>query len=149
MSKQLLDFKASVPANQFGSITPIPLPITPGVLLADLGIFIVPPVPQPNRVDLKGTIGLNSITAASPTVTIRIFRLNDNTGPGVEIFNKRLTVEGSANTELIYTASFSTIDFNVAPTSGFVVYQLFAESSAVGTVTVVGPVTFTGLAVAL
>ena len=35
-------------------------------------------------------------------------------------------------TEQFYTSSFSTIDFNVAPTTGFVVYQLFAQIAAAG-----------------
>ena len=84
MSNNLLDYKASVPTSTIGGIAPIVIPVSPGIQLADLGIFIVPPVPPTNRVDLKGTVGLEGI-AGNPIVTLKIFRLTDGISPGIEI----------------------------------------------------------------
>ncbi|ULO07310.1 exosporium protein C [Paenibacillus sp. 19GGS1-52] len=145
----LLDYKASVPSNAKGGTAPVILPVSPGILLADLGIFIVPPVPAINRVELKGTLGLQGISG-NPIVTLRIFRLDNNVAPGIQIFTKVLNVEAAALTEMFYTASFSTIDFNVPATTGFVVYRLTGEIAAAGnTANVVGPITFTGLAIGI
>ncbi|OLS34055.1 hypothetical protein [Bacillus sp. MRMR6] len=146
MPEIILDYKASEPSNQTGGVPAFPLPVG-GIQLADLGIFIVPPVPATNRIELKGTIGIQALTG-TPVVIFRIFRQADGVGPEVEIFNKRVTPE-PAPAEAFYTVSFSTIDFNVAASSGFIVYRLRGEVLSVpaGTVNVVGPVTFTGLAV--
>ena len=146
MSEIVLDYKASVPSNQTGGLPAFALPVG-GTELADLGIFIVPPVPATNRIELKGTVGMQALTG-TPVVLLRIFRLDNGMGPAVEIFNKRFTPE-PAPAEAFYTASFHTIDFNVAAASGFIVYRLTGEilPAPVGTVNVVGPVTFTGLAI--
>jgi hypothetical protein len=147
MPEIFLDYKASVPSGQTGGIAPIPLPAAPGVQLADLGIFIVSPVPAQNRIELKGTIGFQVLTGR-PIALFRIFRLADGTPPGVEIFNKRLTPE-PAPSESFYTVSYQMIDFNVAAATGFIVYRLTGEIINLpgNTANVVGPITFTGLAV--
>lgn len=147
MSVVILDYKASVPDNQTGGVPPIILPGSPGTQLADLGEFIIPPVPALNRIELKGTIGLQALTG-TPIVIFRIFRLANGAPPSVEIFNKRLTPE-IAPAESFYTVSFSTIDFNVSASTGFIVYQLTGEIANTGanTASVIGPVTFTGLAI--
>jgi hypothetical protein len=147
MPEIVLDYKASEPSNQTGGVPAFALPVSPGIQLADLGIFIVPPVPATNRIELKGTVGLQALTG-TPVVVFRIFRLTNGVGPAVEIFNERFKPE-PAPAEAFYTASFHTIDFNVAASSGFIVYQLTGEvlPAPVGTVNVVGPVTFTGLAI--
>jgi hypothetical protein len=142
-----LDYKASVPSNMTGGVPAIALPGAPGVQLADLGIFIPPPVPMPNRVELKGTLGIQALTG-TPLAVFRIFRLANGIGPGVQIFNKEQTLE-PAPAEAFYTLSFLMIDFNVSASTGFIVYRLTGElSNPIGnTANVVGPVTFTGLAV--
>jgi len=147
MSNDLLDYKASVPSSTSGGIAPIALPAAPAsIQLADLGIFIVPPVPSSNRIELKGTVGLQALTGNS-NVVLRIFRLADGVSPGLEIFNKTLTAE-SAPAETFYTASFSTIDFNVSASTGFIVYNLTGEvTSAETSASVIGPIAFTGLAI--
>jgi hypothetical protein len=145
MPEIILDYKASEPSNQTGGAPAIPLPAA-GVQLADLGLFIQPPIPATNRIELKGTVGLQALTGA-PVVFFRIFRQANGVGPDVEIFNKRFTPE-PAPAESFYTVSFSTIDFNVAAASGFIVYKLRGEvlAAPVGTANVIGPITFTGLA---
>ncbi len=147
MAEILLDYKSSVPSNQTNGTPPFPLPVTPGIQLADLGIFITPPVPATNRIELKGTVGLQAVTGA-PVVFLRIFRQVNGMGPEVEIFNTRFTPE-PAPFEEFYTASFDTIDFNVTAASGFIVYRLTGEvlAAPAGTVNVVGPISFTGLAI--
>ncbi|MDN8592601.1 hypothetical protein Q0V21_28165 [Paenibacillus sp. 11B] len=143
----LLDYKASVPSNQIGGIADIPLTVSPGVQLADLGIFITPPIPAVNRVELKGTLGLQGISG-NPIVTVTITRLPDNIGPGSVIFTKQINIEAQALTEIFYTSSFSTIDFNVTSATGLIVYTLTAQIAAAGNVAnVVGPITFTGMAI--
>lgn len=146
MPEIILDYKASEPSNQTGGTPAIPL--TPaGVQLADLGIFFTPPGPATNRIELKGTVGLQALTG-TPVVFLRIFRQANGVGPDVEIFNKEFTPE-IAPAETFYTISFSTIDFNVAASSGFIVYKLRGEvlAAPVGTANVIGPITFTGLAI--
>jgi hypothetical protein len=142
-----LDYKASEPSNSTGGVPAFPLPGSPGVQLADLGIFIAPPVPAVNRIELKGTVGVQAVTG-TPIVIFRIFRLPNGIGPGLEIFNKEQTME-PAPAESFYTMSFLMIDFNVVASTGFIQYVLRGEvSNPVGnTANVVGPVTFTGLAV--
>jgi len=152
MAEIILDYKATVPSNGIGGVIPsgvlpAPLGASPGIQLANLGIFIAPPVPQPNRVELKGTVGVQA-TAGTPIVVFRLFRQPDGAGPLVQIFNKQFTAE-PAPAESLYTMSFHTIDFNVNAASGFIVYYLTGEvANAPGsTATVTGPVTFTALAI--
>jgi hypothetical protein len=147
MPETFLDYKASVPSSRTGGVPPIALPAPPGTQLADLGISIVPPVPAVNRIELKGTLGLQALTG-TPIVIFRIFRQATGAGPQVEIFNKRITPE-PAPAESFYTMSFLTIDFNVAASNGFIIYRLTGEVANLpgNTASVVGPVTFTGLAV--
>ncbi|UQD51861.1 exosporium protein C [Bacillus methanolicus] len=146
MPEIILDYKASEPSNQTGVVPAFALPVG-GTQLADLGIFIVPPVPAINRIELKGTVGLQALTG-TPVVFLRIFRQVNGMGPDVEIFNARFTPEPSP-AEAFYTASFLTIDFNVSAATGFIIYKLRGEilAAPAGTVNVVGPVSFTGLAV--
>lgn len=147
MPEIILDYKASEPSNQTGGAPAFSLPVSPGIILADLGLFIVPPVPATNRIELKGTVGIQAVTG-TPIVVFRIFRLANGVGPAVEVFNKQITAEPSP-AEAFYTVSFSTVDFNVAASSGFIVYQLTGEvlPAPAGTVNVVGPITCTGMAV--
>lgn len=146
MAEVILDYKASEPSSFTNGGAPVPLPLA-GVQLADLGIFIAPPIPVSNRVELKGTVGIQALSG-NPVVTFRIFRLTDGIGPGVEIFNKRLTAE-PAPAESFYTVSFHMIESDVAAASGFIVYQLFGEvtNAPAGTASAIGPITFTGLAI--
>lgn len=145
MPEIFLDYKASEPRSVVGA--PTALPGTPGIQLADLGIFIAPPVTSPNRIELKGTIGLQALTG-NPIVVFRIFRLSDGVPPGIQIFNKQQTLE-PAPAESFFTISLHMIDFNVPASTGFIVYRLTGEISNFpgNTASVVGPVVFTGLAV--
>lgn len=133
MTVQILDYKASVPNNSIGGT--IAVPTAPSsVQLADLGLFLVPPAPASNRVELKATVGLFVTSGAVAQVVLRIFR------DGNLIFT---TQQGLDTNEDLYTVTFQAIDFNVA--SGFHVYTLTAELLA-GVAVVDGPVVFSGLA---
>jgi hypothetical protein len=149
MPEIILDYKASQPSNQTGGTPAFPLPVSPalGIQLADLGIFMMPPIPTINRIELKGTVGLQAVSG-TPVVEFQLTRQPDGVGPEIEIFNKRFTLE-PAPAEGFYTASFHTIDFNADAASGFIVYRLRGRvlDVPVGVVNVVGPITFTGIAV--
>lgn len=139
MAEQILDFKASEPANGQTGFTPVAIPVAPiaPVQLADLGISLSfsPPAPTTNRVELVATVGVRA--SAASQLRFRILR------DGSEIFN---TVEGVESFEGFYTVTFETIDFNVP--LGFHTYTLDAQIiSATGNAQVVGPITFSGLAV--
>lgn len=138
MTEQILDFKASEPAN--GPIAPIPIPVAPvaPVPLADLGIFlsVSPPAPASNRVELVATVGVQALTG---TLRIQFRILRD----GSEIFN---TVQGVESAfESFWTVTFETVDFYVP--LGFHTYTVNAQLITGGTAQVVGPITFSGLAV--
>lgn len=147
MPEIILDYKASQPSNQIGGTSAFALPVTPGVELTDLGIFIVPPVPAVNRIELKGTVGLQALSG-TPIVRFWITRQEEGLGQEIEIFNKQFTPE-PAPAEAFYTASFHTIDFNATSANGFIVYRLKGEvlPALASTVNVVGPITFTGTAI--
>lgn len=156
LAEQILDMKSSVPRNT--SSVPILIPPTPvGVsagtikysiasgtfLQADLGMFLNPLTPT-NRVVLSGTIGIQSPPSPVAQIIIRIFKSTDSLTLGTQIFSTQLGTEGSF--EGSYTASFETTDFNT--TTQFSVYNLTIEvvPPSFGSLNVVGPVTFQGIA---
>lgn len=98
----------------------------------------IPVNAQPNRVELVATVGVRGITGIAQ-ILFRIFR------DGREIFN---TIQGieSAGSEQNYAVTFQSIDRNVS--SGNHVYTVTAENQTANTrVDVVGPISFSGLAV--
>jgi len=137
MAEKILDYKASVP-NSNTSTALIPIPASPtNVQLADLGLFLSSPVPMPNRVRLIATIGIHNLSNDVVQVLFRVFR------DGNEIFNTQQGLEDGFS-ERNYTVSLQALDFNVS--SGFHKYTLTAEGLTLGDV-VIGPITFTGLAI--
>lgn len=98
----------------------------------------IPVNAQPNRVELVATVGVRGITGIAQ-ILFRIFR------DGREIFN---TIQGieSAGSEQNYVVTFQAIDRNLR--SGNHVYTVTAENQTANTrVDVVGPISFSGLAV--
>lgn len=139
MAEQILDYKASVP-NSTASSTLITVPLSPSnVQLADLGLFLTPPVPMPNRVRLIATVGIQNLSNTIQQVVFRVFR------DGNPIFSTQQGLE-PPDDEQFYTVSMQALDFNVP--SGFHVYTLTVErlTATAGDV-VVGPITFTCLAI--
>jgi hypothetical protein len=152
LANVILDYKASVPDNQFGGVAAISIPQIPTQLqVADLGMFLseLTPSAASNRVYLSADVGINSQLGSifNNAVFLRIYR------DGVEIFN---TTVGLQNTPSLpahdYNITLNTIDEGVS--FGFHVYQLTVQAvianSNPGLFTmaqVVGPVTFSGLAV--
>jgi len=93
---------------------------------------------QPNRVELVATVGVRGVTGIAQ-ILFRIFR------DGTEIFNTRQGIE-SAGSERNYAVTFQAIDRNVR--SGSHLYTVTAENlTANARADVVGPVSFSGLAV--
>lgn len=139
MAEQILNYKASEPSNATGGIAAIPIPASPAnTVLADLGIFLAPPAPQPNRVRLIATVSLQTTAIGVDQILFRIFR------DGNQIFNTQQSVD-FVGFENFYTVSMQAIDFNVS--SGFHVYTLTVERLTGTNTVVVGPITFSGLAI--
>lgn len=139
MAEQVLDFKASVPSNTNGGSPPLLINAAPfpPLVLADLGIFLTPPAPASNRVELVATVGIRAISGV-PRILFQITR------DGNIIFTTAASAEPSFDN--FYTVTFETVDFNVS--SGFHVYTLTAQVvNPPATANVVGPVTFSGLAI--
>lgn len=152
MANVILDYKASVPDNTFGGAAPQPIPQIPNqLLLADLGMFLseLTPSAASNRVYLSADVGIRSQLGSlfNNAVFFRIYR------DGQEIFN---TSVGLQATPVLpahdYNITFNMIDEGVP--FGFHVYQLIVQAAIANTnlavftiAQVVGPVTFSGLAV--
>lgn len=151
MASVILDYKASVPSNTFGGTPAVNIPQVPTQLqLADLGMFLpqITPSSESNRVFLFADVGISSQLGSlfNNAVIFRIYR------DGAEIFN---TTVGLQNTPILpahdYNITFNTIDEGVP--FGFHVYHLTAQALIANTAPmiftiaqVVGPVTFSGLA---
>jgi hypothetical protein len=147
----VLDYKAAVPSNTFGGVAAATIPQVPTQLqVANLGLFLpqLTPSAENNRVYLFADVGISAAAGSlfNNAVIFRIYR------DGVEIFNTTSGLQSAVGLERDYNITFSTIDEGVP--FGFHVYQLtvqalIANSAApVFTIAqVVGPVTFSGLAV--
>ncbi|WP_337034048.1 exosporium protein C [Paenibacillus illinoisensis] len=98
----------------------------------------IPADSQPNRVDLVASVGVRGIKGIAQ-VRFRVFR--DNT----EIFNTQQGIE-STGSEQNYIVTFQAEDRNVK--AGTHSYTVTAENRTANTrVDVVGPISFSGLAV--
>ncbi|MBP1967005.1 hypothetical protein [Paenibacillus aceris] len=134
MVKQVVDAFQSVPSNATGSINR-PIPAAPGsIVLADFGLTY----PANTSVFLDVTVGY-AATLGFPDVTFRIIR---DTQPIFTITSRTLALLEQGN------ISFNTVDIN--PPAGSHDYRLIAEvtSGLLTAATVVGPVAFSGIALA-
>ncbi|SFS95058.1 hypothetical protein [Marininema halotolerans] len=134
---QVINYQASVPQSVQGVAPPVAIPTSPTrVQLAGLGVFIPQSNAGNNSVQLKATIGVESVSGTNQYL-FRIFR------DGVEIFNTEASMD-SVNLTFISSA-FHTIDFDVA--GGFHVYSLTVENLTGGTAQVIGPIVFSGIVI--
>ncbi|SFS95080.1 hypothetical protein [Marininema halotolerans] len=134
---QVLNYQASVPQSVQGVASPVAIPTSPTrVQLAGLGITIPTNGSGTNRVQLKATVGVQSVSGTNQYL-FRIFR------DGSEIFNTEASMD-TINIRFI-SSGFHTIDFDV-PT-GFHVYTLTVENLTGGTAQVVGPIVFSGIVI--
>ncbi|MBS4177026.1 exosporium protein C [Lederbergia citrea] len=138
---QIIDYRAAQPISRVNLNRPITIPRSPLRLsLANIRIRI-PSGATRNRVELIATVGVHGVTGTSQ-ILFRIFR------DGRQIFNTQVGVESDPTSEVNYVETFQAIDFNVG--QGTHVYQVTAQNLTSGTeAAVVGPVSFSGLAIAL
>ncbi|ACT04837.1 hypothetical protein [Paenibacillus sp. JDR-2] len=98
----------------------------------------IPRNSQPNRVDLVASVGVRGVTGIGQ-ILFRVFRGNK------EIFNTLQGIE-STDSEQNYIVTFQAEDRNVK--AGTHSYTVTAENRTANTrVDVVGPISFSGLAV--
>ncbi|MDC0762861.1 exosporium protein C [Brevibacillus sp. AG] len=136
---RILDKAAVQPRRRFNLANSFTIRRSPGrSLLATIRIRIPSRHSQPNRVELVATVGVRGITGIAQ-ILFRIFR------DGREIFNTLQGIE-STGSEQNYAVTFQAIDRNVR--AGTHIYTVTAENRTANTrADVVGPVTFSGLAV--
>ena len=127
---RVLNYNVSVPAVVTDQVA-IVVPQTPSkVILAELGIFVLPEAANHNRVELKATVGFKGVTGTG-SVLFRVFR------DAQEIYYAREGFE--AFFEQFYVTTLQIIDINVAP--GAHGYSLYIEKLSAGTAaTVIGPI---------
>jgi hypothetical protein len=134
MAKQVVDAFQSIPSTATGSINR-PIPASPGsIVLADFGLTFG----ANTSVFLDVTVGY-AATLGTPDITFRIIR---DSQPIFTITSSNVAVLEQGN------ISFNTVDIN--PVAGSHDYRLIAEvtSGLFSGATVVGPVAFSGIAIA-
>jgi hypothetical protein len=134
----ILDYQAVQPISKTGDTTFV-IPFTPSrATLASIQIGIPTNSSFNNQVQLIASVGVKGITNISQ-VLFRIFR------DGQEIFNTQVGIE-STDSEQYYIQTFQAIDSNIS--AGCHIYTLTVENLTAGaSADVVGPLTFSGLAI--
>ncbi|MBW5447710.1 exosporium protein C [Cohnella sp. CFH 77786] len=135
---RLLNKSAVEPRRAFDLTTAYTIRRSPNTSLVASLVLTIPANAQPNRVELVATVGVRGVTGIAQV----LFQV---TRDGMEIFS---TVQGveSSGSEQNYVITFQAIDRNVA--TGRHVYQVLASNLTANTrVDVVGPVSFSALAV--
>lgn len=132
---RIVDFRAAQPRSRFNLSTATVIPHSPTRLrLATLRVSLR----ERATVELIATVGVRGVTGIAQ-VRFRIFR------DGKEIFNNQQGIE-SAGSERNYVVTFQGIDMKVH--SGTHTYTLTVENMTAGTTaTVVGPISFSALAI--
>ncbi len=138
---QIIDYQATEPVRKVNQIRPRNIPHSPKkVVLATIRITIPRNNANNNHVELIATVGVRGVTGTSQLL-FKIFR------DGKEIFRSQDGVESDPTSEVNYTVTFQAIDMNVG--QGTHTYQVTAENITNGTeAAVVGPISFSGLAIA-
>jgi hypothetical protein len=136
---RILDKAATQPRNRFNLANSFIIRKSPGrSRLAVIRIRIPAINAQPNRVELVATVGVRGVTGIAQ-ILFRIFR------DGTQIYTTQQGIE-STGSEQNYAVTFQAIDRNV--TAGSHTYTVTAENLTAATrADVVGPVSFSGLAV--
>jgi hypothetical protein len=137
---RLIDYQATEPISMVNNNNPIAIPHSPNhTVLATISITI-PKNANKNHVELIATVGVRGISGTSQ-ILFKIFR------DGKVIFSAQEGVESDPTSEVNYIATFQAIDTNVK--KGSHLYELTAENITIGTeAAVVGPISFSGLAIA-
>lgn len=139
MLKRVLDYQATQPRSRTNNNRAVHIPLTPKRLILATIRITIPRNVMTNNVELIATVGVRGQTGIAQLL-FRVFR------DGREIFNTQQGVE-SAGSEQNYSVTFQDIDTNVQP--GTHTYRLTVENLTRNTTAaVVGPVNFSGLAIA-
>lgn len=135
---RILDKAAVQPRRSFNLARSVTIQRSPSKSVIAAIRIRIPARSQPNRVDLVASVGVRGVTGIGQ-IRFRIFR------DGKEIFNTQQGIE-STGSEQNYIVTFQAEDRNVK--SGTHVYKVTAENLTANTrVDVVGPISFSGLAV--
>ncbi|QHT61950.1 exosporium protein C [Paenibacillus lycopersici] len=126
---QLIDYNVSVPAVATNQVA-ITAPLTPDkIILAELGIFVLPQFANNNRVQLVATFGAQAITS-TPPLLFRVFRGTQEIYYGVHGLE--------AGYEHYGMITFQVIDINVpAGAHGYSFYVENLEADTEGQI--IGP----------
>ncbi len=137
----IIDYQATEPVNRVNQMRPVTIPHSPKrLVLATIRLTIPRRDANNNHVELIGTVGVRGVTGTSQLL-VKIFR------DGKEIFRAQEGVESDVTSEVNYVVTVQAIDTNVG--QGSHTYQLTVENMTNGTeAAVVGPISFSGLAVA-
>ncbi|HEY2495406.1 MAG TPA: hypothetical protein VGI33_21175 [Paenibacillus sp.] len=139
MTKVIIDYNATVVTPIANGVN-IPIPTTPvGVSIATTSVFIDPanPASSTNKVELTATFGYRSLTGA-PEVIVRLWRA------GTEIYYA-LAGDAFDSVDEFSLVSLQMIEHAPLGTQN---YQLIVENrNAASTATVIGPITFTAIAI--
>ena len=136
---RILDYQATQPRSRVNNNNPITIPHSPRrIVLASIRIDI-PNNARRNNVELISTVGVRGLSGTSQ-ILFKILR------DGKEIFRAQEGVEADPESEVNYIVTFQAIDKNVR--RGRHRYQVTAENLTSGTTAaVVGPISFSGLAI--
>ncbi|MCM2532919.1 exosporium protein C [Neobacillus pocheonensis] len=138
---RIIDYQATEPLRKVNNNSPIAIPHSPRrIVLASIRISIPRRDANKNHVELIATVGVRGVSGTSQ-ILFKIFR------DGKEIFRAQEGVESDPTSEVNYIVTVQAIDTNVG--QGSHLYQVTAENITIGTeAAVVGPISFSGLAVA-
>lgn len=138
---RIVDYQATQPVRKVNQNNPITIAHSPKkTVLADISITIPRMDANRNHVELNATVGVRGVSGTSQ-ILFKIFR------DGKEIFRVQEGVEADPTSEINYIVTFQSIDKNVR--TGSHVYRVTAENIINGTeAAVVGPISFSGLAIA-
>ncbi|NEU30554.1 exosporium protein C [bacterium LRH843] len=138
---RIVDYQATQPVSKVNQITPIRIAHTPNrTTLATIDITIPRKNTMNNSVELIATVGVRGVTGTSQLL-FKIFR------DGREIFSAQEGVESDPESEVNYIVTFQGIDMHAG--RGTHVYRVTVENLTAGAqAAVVGPISFSGLAIA-
>jgi hypothetical protein len=138
---RIIDYQATEPVRKVNNNNPVAIPHSPKrIVLASIHINVPRRDANKNRVELIATVGVRGVSGTSQ-ILFKIFR------DGKEIFRAQEGVESDPTSEVNYIVTVQAINMNVG--QGVHLYQVTAENITNGTeAAVVGPISFSGLAVA-
>ncbi|MDR4947073.1 exosporium protein C [Neobacillus cucumis] len=138
---RIIDFQATEPIRKVKNNKPVSIPHSPNlIVLTTINITVPRRNANNNSVELIATVGVRGVSDTSQ-ILFKIFR------DGKEIFRAQEGIEADPTSEVNYIVTFQAIDMNLG--QGTHLYELTAENITNGTeAAVVGPISFSGLAVA-